>query len=66
MIWASNQPMMYDDMGINPPTMYYDLGLHFSGPQGSWIVCCLRLKKSSALGGVNGVASFISTDEQLQ
>ena len=42
----------------------------FSGPQGSWSVHvrCLHLKWSSAhaLGGVSGVASFISTDERLQ
>ena len=42
----------------------------FSGPQGSWSVhvCCLHLKMEfcSCARGVSGVASFITTDEQLQ
>jgi len=39
----------------------------FAGPLGLWIVCCLHLKKSSALalGGVNGVKSFITIIEQF-
>jgi len=31
-----------------------------SGPQGSWFLCCLHLEKRVPLGGVSGVASFIS------
>ena len=40
-----------------------------SSPYGSsWSVYCLHLKKSSAyaLGGVSGVAYFITTDKKLQ
>jgi len=39
-----------------------------SGPQGSWIVCCLHLKIEfrSCARGVSGVAFFITTDEHLQ
>jgi len=45
---------------------------YFSGPQGSWSVhvCCLHLNMelnmAHALVGVSGVASFNTTDEQLQ
>jgi len=45
--------------------MYYDLGLHFTGPQGHGLYVLYVWKKSSAdaLGGVSGVASFFSTDK---
>ena len=36
----------------------------FPGPQESLIVCCLHLEKEYQ--GVSGVASYITTDEQLQ
>jgi len=42
-----------------------------NGSQGSWIVSCLHVKMEFRScdreeGGVSGVASFITTDEQLQ
>jgi len=45
-----------------------DSDTYVSGSQGSWIVFVYFSKKSSvhALGGVSGVISFFTIDEQLQ
>jgi len=44
---------------------------YFSGPRGSWMLCCLDLEKKRsaralAARGRQFVASFIATDGRLQ
>ena len=50
------------------PVLHHRVVIFF-GPQESWIVCCLHLEiesRSCIVGGVSGVESFITTDDQLQ
>ena len=49
--------------------LHHFVVIFFSGPKGSLNVCLFAFKKWNSaheLEGVSGVASFITTDEQLQ
>jgi len=67
-----------ENPGLNPILMmmamyYITVLLYYSGPQGSWIVCCLHLKKefrSCARGhqwcDMHQWSGIFPFDEQLQ